>query len=127
GLVAAATWCTARALDPSPSVAPIVFATLASWVVGMVVLPVPGGLGVREAVFATLASTALPVGVAATVAVVARLVFMLADAAGVALAAPLARRQPSSLAAPEPSAAPDEPVAPVAPGGSSSHTVRSMP
>jgi hypothetical protein len=92
-LVAAATWCTARALDPSPAVAPIVFATLASWVAGMVVLPVPGGLGVREAVFATLASTALPVGVAATVAVVARLVFMLADAGGVGLAGVLASGQ----------------------------------
>jgi uncharacterized membrane protein YbhN (UPF0104 family) len=92
-LVVAATWCTARAFDPAPAVAPIAFATLASWVVGMVVLPVPGGLGVREATFATLASTALPVGVAATVAVVARLVFMLADGAGVALAAPLGRGQ----------------------------------
>lgn len=88
-LVAGATWLVARALDPSPAVAPIVFATLVSWVAGMVVLPVPGGLGVREVVFAAVASTALPPGVAATVAVVARLVFMVADAGGVALALPL--------------------------------------
>jgi uncharacterized membrane protein YbhN (UPF0104 family) len=98
-LVVAATWCTARALDPTPALAPIAFATLASWVAGMVVLPVPGGLGVREATFAALASTALPVGVAATVAVLARLVFMLADAAGVAVAVPLARGQEAAAGA----------------------------
>jgi hypothetical protein len=92
-LVAAATWLVARALDPSPAVAPIVFATLVSWVAGMAVLPVPGGLGVREVVFASVASTALPPGVAATVAVVARLVFMLADTAGVGLAVPLNGRR----------------------------------
>jgi len=91
-LVAAATWCVARAFDPSPAVAPVAFAALASWVAGMVVLPVPGGLGVREVVFATLASTALPVGVAATVALVARLVFMLADVGGVGVAASLGWR-----------------------------------
>lgn len=110
-LVAGATWCVARAVDPSPAPAPIVFATLAAWVAGMAVLPVPGGLGVREVVFATLASTALPVGVAATAAVLARLVFMGADAAGAVVAAPLVRGQPPLV---------------VDAGEASSHTVRSM-
>jgi hypothetical protein len=88
-LVGAATYAVARALDPSPPIAPIVFATFVSWVAGMVVVPVPGGLGVREVVFAGVASTALPAGLAATVALLARLVFMAADAGGVALAVPL--------------------------------------
>jgi uncharacterized membrane protein YbhN (UPF0104 family) len=81
--IGTATWCIARALDPSAAFAPVVFAACLSWVVGFVVVPVPGGVGVREATF--LAACGLEPGVAAVVAVVARLVFVTVDALGAAL------------------------------------------
>ncbi|MCP4965860.1 MAG: flippase-like domain-containing protein [bacterium] len=59
----------------------LISATAISWVVGFLVLPVPGGIGVRESVFVALA-TSLPGGIAATVAVVARLIFIAVDASG---------------------------------------------
>jgi uncharacterized membrane protein YbhN (UPF0104 family) len=49
-------------------------------------VPVPGGVGVREAVFVALVD-ALPTGVAATVAVTARFCFVLVDGGGAALGA----------------------------------------
>lgn len=88
----AATWLVALTFDPSPPVLPVLFAGIMSWLVGFVVVFVPGGLGVREAAFTAAAATALRPEVAATVAIVSRLVFMAADALGAAVAAPLARR-----------------------------------
>jgi uncharacterized membrane protein YbhN (UPF0104 family) len=59
-------------------------AAVVSWVVGFVAVPVPGGVGVREAAFLALAG--LPAGIGATVALVARLMFMGIDALGAAAA-----------------------------------------
>lgn len=88
-----ATWCVARAFDVSPPVGGVVIAAVLSWVVGFVVVPVPGGIGVREAVFtAAAAATVLSSGIAATVAVVARVVFMLVDASGAGVTALVRRR-----------------------------------
>lgn len=70
----------------------LILATVISWVVGFLALPVPGGIGVRESVFVALA-TSLPAGVAATVAVVARLVFIAVDASGAGLTTMLIRRR----------------------------------
>lgn len=80
-----ATWCVAVALHGSASIVNLVAAAVLAWVVGFLAIPVPGGLGVREAVF-TLAATSLGTGPAAAVAVAARVLFMLVDAAGAALA-----------------------------------------
>lgn len=53
---------------------------VASWLVGIVTLPAPGGIGVREAVFATgLTHDGVSTGSAALVALIARLVFVVAD------------------------------------------------
>ena len=83
-LIATATWCVARAFGPAAwtDVAP---AAVFSWLVGFLVIPAPGGVGVREAAF--VAAVGLPAGVAATIAVVARLVFVGVDAALAATAA----------------------------------------
>ena len=62
----------------------VVVATAVAWIVGFIALPVPGGIGVREATFVALAST-LPTGIAASVAVIARLAFITVDASGAAL------------------------------------------
>jgi hypothetical protein len=86
----AATWCTARALLPAPPVLRIGIATTLSWTAGFVAVPVPAGAGVREAVF--VATSGLPAGLGATIAVGSRLAFLLVDVAGVALTAPWHRR-----------------------------------
>jgi glycosyltransferase 2 family protein len=84
-LIGGATWLVARAFDPDPAVAQVLFAAVLSWVVGFVVIPVPGGIGVREAAFVA-AATSLGSEVAATVAVASRLVFIAADLGGAGLA-----------------------------------------
>jgi uncharacterized membrane protein YbhN (UPF0104 family) len=82
--IGTATWAVARALDPSASLADVGVAAVLSWVVGFVLVPVPGGVGVREAAFVAAAGSLDP-GIAATVAVAARLAFVLVDAGGAAL------------------------------------------
>ena len=86
----AATWCVARALLPDPPVLRIGVATTLSWTAGFAAVPVPAGAGIREAVF--LASSGLPAGVGATIAIGSRLAFLLVDVAGVAATAPWHRR-----------------------------------
>lgn len=109
--IAGATWCVAVSLDPAARFPEILTATVLSWVVGFLAIPVPGGLGVREAVF-TVAAGSLGGGVSAAVAVVARGLFMLVDAAGASVAAlgllgdetvpPVSGRSPPSPGAPPP-------------------------
>jgi glycosyltransferase 2 family protein len=84
-LVGTATWCVARAFDHNVGWMAVAPAAILSWIIGFLV-PVPGGVGVREAVFVALVGT-IPRGVAATVAVTARLCFVLVDGGGAALAA----------------------------------------
>ena len=95
----AATWCTARALLPDPPVLRIGVATTLSWTAGFVAVPVPAGAGVREAVF--VASSGLPAGLGATIAIGSRLAFLVVDVAGVALTAPWHRRATAASAEPE--------------------------
>lgn len=92
--IGGATWCVARAVDPTASPVRIIFAACLSWVVGFVVVPVPGGVGVREAAF--VAASSLDPGVAAVVAVLARLCFVAVDALG-AVAGTVALRGLSPL------------------------------
>ena len=67
------------------------FVTCVSWIAGFVIVGLPGGIGVREAVFTSLATALLGAGLAVPVAVVGRLVTVVVDLALAALAAPLAR------------------------------------
>ena len=67
-------------------------AAMFSWVVGFLLVPVPGGVGVREAAFVALVGGSVPAGIRATVAVVARLAFMLVDAAGALIGGAVVRR-----------------------------------
>jgi uncharacterized membrane protein YbhN (UPF0104 family) len=80
------------ALGDSGGAINVMTATAISWVVGFVVLPVPGGIGVRETAFVALA-TSLPSGIAAAVAVVARLTFIAVDGLGAAITAVMTRRR----------------------------------
>lgn len=57
----------------------LVFVTCVSWMAGFVIIGLPGGIGVREAVFVSLMTAPLGAGLAVTVAVVSRLVSILVD------------------------------------------------
>lgn len=89
-LIIASTWCTARAFTPDVGLLSIALATLVSWTVGFLVFPVPAGAGLREAIFTRAAG--LPVGLGATIAIASRVMFIVVDATGAALALPVLRR-----------------------------------
>lgn len=80
-LIGTSTWAVARALYPGADWPEIVLATMLSWTAGFVAVPVPGGVGVREAAFLAVAAS-LPSGVAATTALVSRVMFMAVDVLG---------------------------------------------
>lgn len=96
-LIGLATWAVARALVPDVPVAPTVAAAVLSWLAGFVAVPVPGGVGVREAVFVAAAPPDLPTGIAAAIALAARLLFVAVDAGGwaVGTAVVAAERRPA--------------------------------
>jgi glycosyltransferase 2 family protein len=95
--IGTATWLVAYALGDAGSLGNVLFATSVSWFVGFVAIPVPGGIGVREAVFLATATSLSP-GIAATTALLARFVFITVDLGGSAitsaLAGPNAHRAP---------------------------------
>lgn len=97
-LIGTATWCIARALDPSADWMTIAPAAILSWIVGFVIVPVPGGVGVREAAFVALIGDGIPSATKATIAIAARVAFMAVDAAGALIGAVLVRgsRPPTS-------------------------------
>lgn len=99
-LVGASTWAVARALDPNASFARVVFAAVLSWIAGFLAVPVPAGAGVREAVI--VATSGLGGGVAAATAIVARLLFGVADGVGAAVGAALLRRRGGGAVGPLP-------------------------
>lgn len=88
--IGAATWAVARALDPGAGVE-IGAAAVLSWLVGFVLVPVPGGVGVREAAFIAAAGSLDP-GIAAAVAVGARAIFVLVDVVGAVIGSVAMRR-----------------------------------
>lgn len=82
--IGAATALTGRALGFSVDFDQVIAATSYSWLAGFLIVPMPGGLGVREAVFIALFPGTTPE--AAALAVTARIVFILVDLAGAATA-----------------------------------------
>lgn len=111
-LIGLSTWMVARAFDPDAPLVPVVAAGIFSWIVGFVAIPVPGGLGVREAAFVAAAG-GLAGPVAATVAVVSRVVFVLVDALGALLAAGPLRMVANTNAGTAPDTGRDTSEAPV--------------
>lgn len=84
-LIGGATWCVARSVSDAAQLGDVLFATAVSWLAGFLALPAPGGIGVREAAFVAVLGP-LPGAVTVTIAVLARILFMVTDAAGAALA-----------------------------------------
>ena len=100
--ISGATWLVARALSGSaPDLRNLVFATTLSWLVGFLAVPVPGGIGVREAVFVAAATSLPSTGLAAAVALVSRVLFILVDLTGAGVTS-LVRRPPVSHQRPPP-------------------------
>jgi len=89
--IGAATWAVARALDPSADLTEVGVAAVLSWVVGFVLVPVPGGVGVREAAFVAAAGSLDP-GIAAATALATRVLFVAVDALGAAIGSVALRR-----------------------------------
>ena len=81
--IGGATYAVSRSLTSDVSFPRVMFAATLSWVAGFLAVPVPAGAGVREAVF--LAASGLDGGIAATVAVAARVLFILVDGGGAAI------------------------------------------
>lgn len=92
GAVGLANWCLVRGLGADASVSAITLAAVLAWVIGFLIVPAPGGLGVREAVF-VLTATPLSSGVAAAVAVLSRILFMLVDLVAAACLSVLGARR----------------------------------
>src|SRR5690606_36366937 len=69
-----ASWCVVEAVGFSGALPTVAFASVAAWVIGFLLFPVPAGAGVREVVFVALAGMAT--GPAAAVAMLARVLLM---------------------------------------------------
>ncbi len=68
--------------------------TCVSWIAGFVIIGLPGGLGVREAVFISMATAPLGAGLAVSVAVISRIVSVAVDLLGAAISVPVGRTAP---------------------------------
>lgn len=84
-LMGLATWCTIHAIGGTVNPVRVVAMTALAWTAGFVIVGVPGGIGVRESIFIALLSGPLGEGDATAVALVARLVSILADLSGALL------------------------------------------
>lgn len=80
--IGGATYAAAHAVGAAPGVALLVLATCLSWVAGFLLVPAPGGLGAREAVFAAVLGTSVAHDKAAAAALLARLAFVVVDGVG---------------------------------------------
>ncbi len=72
----------------------LIYATCVSWIAGFVIIGLPGGLGVREAVFISMMTAPLGAGLAVSVAVVSRVVSIAVDLLGAAVSVPVGRSAP---------------------------------
>ncbi len=74
------------AFDAHVSVFRMLFITSTAWLAGFVVVGVPGGIGVREAIFTSLASSVIGTPLAVSLALMSRVVFIAVDLTGALIA-----------------------------------------
>jgi hypothetical protein len=89
-LIGGATALIGLVLAPDAEAAQLFAAAVGSWIVGFLVIPAPGGVGVREIAFAAASGLAFDTGLA--IAVTARLCFVAVDLVAFALASRALRR-----------------------------------
>jgi uncharacterized membrane protein YbhN (UPF0104 family) len=94
-LIGISFWMTARAfIHVTPSdLALYTGAFAAAWIVGLIAIYAPGGIGVREAVLVAILGPRIGSADALVIAAASRAVFTLADLIPAALSVPLLRRQ----------------------------------
>lgn len=109
--IGTATFAVTRSITTDVSYPRMMFATILSWVVGFLAVPVPSGAGIRETVL--YAAAGVPKPIAITTAVGARVIFVIVDVAGAALCAPFVRKAQGAIVAEEA----DGPTADGATGG----------
>lgn len=100
-LVSLATQVTASAFGADIGWAHMLCAASLSWLAGFVVVGVPGGIGVREAAFCVLVSPSVPAGLAVSVALAARVVFVVVDLTAAVVAGAVAGRSAVRGSSPE--------------------------
>jgi uncharacterized membrane protein YbhN (UPF0104 family) len=105
-LIGVSFWMTARAfLHVSPSdLALYTGAFAAAWIVGLLAIYAPGGIGVREAILVAILHPRIGSADALVVAAASRGVFTVADLIPAALSLPLLRRQAHLASEPAPPA-----------------------
>jgi uncharacterized membrane protein YbhN (UPF0104 family) len=106
GMNVCSAWALGGPQDASTTTT-LIYATCVSWAAGFVIIGLPGGLGVREAVFVSMMTGPLGAGVAVSVAVVSRVVSIAVDLLGAAVSVPVGRSAP-----PVPPADRSEPAGP---------------
>ena len=95
--IGTATYAVTRSITTDVSFPRMMFATILSWVVGFLAVPVPSGAGIRETVLYAASGVEKPIAI--TTAVGARVIFVIVDVAGAAICAPFVRRTQGAIVA----------------------------
>jgi glycosyltransferase 2 family protein len=95
-LMSLSTSVTATAFGANIGIADMVFITTTSWLAGFVVVGVPGGIGVREAVFTSLAGGIIGTPMAVSLALMSRIVFIAVDLSGALISNVISRLNSSA-------------------------------
>jgi len=95
-LMSLSTSVTATAFGAKISIADMLFITSTSWLAGFVVVGVPGGIGVREAVFTSLAGGIIGTPMAVSLALMSRVVFIAVDLTGALVSSVISRLNSSA-------------------------------
>ena len=95
-LMSLSTSVTATAFGVKISIADMLFITTTSWLAGFVVVGVPGGIGVREAVFTSLAGGIIGTPMAVSLALMSRVVFIAVDLTGALISSVISRLNSSA-------------------------------
>lgn len=95
-LMSLSTSVTATAFGAHISIADMLFITTTSWLAGFVVVGVPGGIGVREAVFTSLAGGIIGTPMAVSLALMSRVVFIAVDLSGALISNVISRLHSSA-------------------------------
>ena len=95
-LMSLSTSVTATAFGANIGIADMLFITTTSWLAGFVVVGVPGGIGVREAVFTSLAGGIIGTPMAVSLALMSRVVFIAVDLSGALISNVISRLNSSA-------------------------------
>ncbi len=90
-LMSLSTSVTATAFGAHIGIFDMLFITTTSWLAGFVVVGVPGGIGVREAVFTSLAGGIIGTPMAVSLALMSRIVFIAVDLSGALISSMISR------------------------------------